>query len=289
MTEETASVETGNAAPAAVQTEAVTPETPAATTSNDWKSSLPDDIRESPSLAKFETIEGLAKSYVNAERMIGSDKVVIPKDGDADGFRQVMSKLGLPETAEGYDFKAPESIPEGLQYSAEVDGRLAGIFHKHGLPKSMAGAVRDDLIKLVSEGGMVSLEQAAAAQEAAQKQIEQGEAALKQEWGAAYEQRGKIAAKAFEANFPAEAVPAFEESGLLNNPHVIKGLYELGVKMQGEKSLLGEIELEQSPADLDARIAKFQSDNMTALMDQSHPDHSRVIAERNKLYEKRWA
>ena len=71
-----------------VATEAV--ETTTSETTS-WRAGLPDELRDSPSLEKFEAsgVEGLARSYVNIERMIGGDKIVIPKQGDKDGWEKV--------------------------------------------------------------------------------------------------------------------------------------------------------------------------------------------------------
>ena len=46
----------------------------------DWKANLPEDIRNDTSLAPIKDIEGLAKSYVNAQKLIGRDKIPMPKD-----------------------------------------------------------------------------------------------------------------------------------------------------------------------------------------------------------------
>jgi hypothetical protein len=48
--------------------------------SEGWREHLPEDIRAEPSLANVRDLPGLAKSYVNAQRMIGRDKIVLPKD-----------------------------------------------------------------------------------------------------------------------------------------------------------------------------------------------------------------
>lgn len=289
MTDTPAPVETDNAAAADDNAEAVTQPVPAATTtSDDWKASLPEDLRGHPTLEKFTSTESLAKSYINAAKMIGADKVIIPKEGDEEGWNQVWTRLGRPDSVEGYEFKPPEQIPEGLQYSAEVDGKLSAMFHKRGLPKSMAAGLRDDLIGLVTEGGLVSLEQKNAEAEAQEKAIERAEKALQAEWGDAFSQRSKMALKAAEANFPPDAFAALEANGSFNNPSVVKALYDLGLKVQGEKQLIGDIALEASPGDLDAAISKFQADNMAALTDKAHPDHARVVAERNRLFVKRY-
>lgn len=290
MTDAIAPVEaTDNAAPeAAPETPAVVPESGTPADSSNWRTSLPDDIRESASLEKFETIEGLAKSYINAEKMIGADKIVIPKEGDDDGWNEVWSKLGRPDEASGYEFKEPESVPEGLKYSEEVDGRLASILHKNGVPKSMAGTLREDLISLVSEGGLISIEQTKAAEAEHEKVLEKGREALKRDWGDAYDQRRKIAYKAAESNLSEETIASMNEAGLFDNPSIVKDMYEMGLKVQGEKQLLGDIDLEQSPGDLDQMIAKFNSDNIGALMDKSHPKHDWAVQEQTKLFGKRY-
>ena len=40
-----------------------------------WKEAIPEELRNDPNIAKFTELESLAKSYVNATRMIGQDKV----------------------------------------------------------------------------------------------------------------------------------------------------------------------------------------------------------------------
>ena len=53
-------------------------ETPQATT--DWKASLSDEIRSDKSLENIKDIEGLAKSYVHAQKLVGSDKIPVPNN-----------------------------------------------------------------------------------------------------------------------------------------------------------------------------------------------------------------
>ena len=45
---------------------------------NDWRSDIPEDIRSHKSLETIQDVGSLAKSYVNAQSMIGADKVVKP-------------------------------------------------------------------------------------------------------------------------------------------------------------------------------------------------------------------
>ena len=46
--------------------------------SEDWRSSIPEDLQNDPSLADIQDVAGLANGYVHAQHMIGADKVAIP-------------------------------------------------------------------------------------------------------------------------------------------------------------------------------------------------------------------
>ena len=42
-----------------------------------WRTELPDDIREHSSLSSIQDVGNLAKSYINAQSMIGRDKIPV--------------------------------------------------------------------------------------------------------------------------------------------------------------------------------------------------------------------
>jgi len=59
----------------------------------------------------------------------------------------------------------------------------------------------------------------------------------------------------------------------------------VGKDMNGETRLVGKPQAQANPQDYQAAIATFNQKNEKALFDRSHPDHGRVVAERNKLFE----
>ena len=68
-----------------------------------WRDSLPDDIKDNASLSKFSDVSTLAKSYINAEQMIGKDKFVVPsQSASEEEWAEVYAKLGRPEAADQY-------------------------------------------------------------------------------------------------------------------------------------------------------------------------------------------
>lgn len=74
--------------------------------------------------------------YRGAEKKLGvpADRLfTLPKDdSDADGFRAAMLKLGLPETPDGYELKAPDGDPGTFIKEA------TGWMHELGIPKRQA-------------------------------------------------------------------------------------------------------------------------------------------------------
>lgn len=283
MTDETTSADAGNVA-ATTTTEAAT----TTTSATSWRDTLPEDIKASPSIAKFETIEGLAKSYTNLEKMLGADKVVIPKEGDTEGWERFYKAAGAPDAPDAYGFKAPEKVPDGMQYNPELDSRIATIFHGAKLNKQQAAAVREGLLEIVGQGATESLDASKKAEADRLLAIQQGEQALKAEWGTAYDQRGKAAGAAINKFLSPETIAALDSAGLANNPAIIKDMYNLGVKMVGEKDLIGASEQSQSPADLDASIADFRAKHQAALFDKSHADHAQRTKEFTALFERRY-
>ena len=108
---------------------AETPVTPE-TVSTDWKASLSEEIRADKSLENIKDIEGLAKSYVHAQKLVGSDKIPVPnKYATEQDWDAVYEKLGRPADAEGYKY----DLPEDQQIDAEALKSSSSQAHKLGL------------------------------------------------------------------------------------------------------------------------------------------------------------
>ena len=85
ITQETVPVETTTTEtvqPTAQPTTVAKGDTPAPQTS--WKDSISEDYRNDPNIEKFTEIDALAKSYINATKMIGQDKVAIPNNNSTE-------------------------------------------------------------------------------------------------------------------------------------------------------------------------------------------------------------
>jgi hypothetical protein len=151
---------------------------------------------------QFQTPEDLARSYVNLEKLVGQDKIVMPKgEEDREGWDKVFNRLGRPENPDGYKFEGlPEGADEGL-----IKG-YAEKAHAMGLTAKQAS----ELVQWwTGQVGTATEAQTQAQQEAlAQQQSE-----LKREWGQAHDAKLEAARAAVRKfGFAAEDIDAMEQS-----------------------------------------------------------------------------
>lgn len=150
-----------------------------------WKESISTpDLRNS--LSKFDdTPEGigkLAESYNNLEKLLGHDKVPVPKDiNDVEGWNRLSKALGVPDKAEGYGL-ADASIPKELSERGLTlnKNEFAEVMHAHKVPP---GAVKG-IWEVYQQKAIGAYKQAVAQQ---QEQLTNTVNQLRSEWGDSYE------------------------------------------------------------------------------------------------------
>lgn len=94
------------------------------------------------------------KSYREAEKHIGAppDQLLrMPKDAaDTENWGKLYAKLGVPEKAEGYEFKDLK-FSDGSELDAEVATRLRTIAHENKMTPAAAKAMASSLVKMMDE------------------------------------------------------------------------------------------------------------------------------------------
>jgi hypothetical protein len=191
----------------------------------DWKDSLPEDIRGEASLESIKDIGSLAKSYVSAQKMIGADKVVIPKDdAPPEEWRSVYQKLGMPENADGYEFKAQDDWGDTERANLKMFQDKA---HELGLSKAQANKLLDWNLEM---GG----KQAELVRAAQTEKMNAAVTQLETDWGkkdSATWNDKYGAARAAEEHF-AKDIPelkaALAETGAGDHPAVLRLFARLG-------------------------------------------------------------
>lgn len=144
--------------------------------------SLPEDMREP--LSKFKDPASLGKSYMELQKKLGERDVntlTIPGEGATPEERAAfLTKLGVPESADKYEFRPMEGLPEGFEVTSEMDKKFAEVAKKANLTQNQAALLRQQYYSELSGGHVQSTEQAKAAQEKAHQDTV---SVLKEAWG----------------------------------------------------------------------------------------------------------
>jgi len=254
------------------------PKTETPETSTDWKVNLSDDVKADKSLENIKDINALAKSYIHAQKMVGSDKIPVPnKYATEDDWNAVYEKLGRPKTADGYKF----DLPQDKQVDEVSLKEFSSQAHKLGLLPGQA----QGMVKFYNEITAKSLQdadsKALAARETSTKE-------LKQEWGQAFDQKVLQAATLAKSVGATELLDTNLADGtkLGDHPVMIKAFAELANKM-GEDSIVqasGPTYL--TPNQIEKQIGELtQTDS--AYWDKHHPNHQASVDEVLALREKK--
>ena len=144
---------------------------------NDFLSTIPEDLRDHPSLSPIKDVGNLARSYVNAQRLIGADKVPLPVNPTDEDLDNIYGKLGRPENPDGYEIAVDGNI-----VTEEVAKSYSDVAHKLRLTPEQASGVLEYYRSMVQETGSMS--------EAAEtQQRNDTEMSLRKEWGDEFDAR----------------------------------------------------------------------------------------------------
>lgn len=151
----------------------------------DWLTGLDEGTRGFVTNKGWKNTSEVLGSYQNLEKLIGApaDKIVkLPAHDDIEGWKGVHAKLGCPQTPNDYGFNA-DPQKGGNKEFADWAGKN---FHELGLSlkqgQNLAAKFDEYLV-----AGKTAQDAATATK------LQEGAAAIKKEWGAAYDQNVQIA------------------------------------------------------------------------------------------------
>ena len=270
--EQKTTTETETPTPTATQVAVKGADTPApqTTTQSTWKDSISEQYRNDPNIEKFTEIDALAKSYINATKMIGQDKLVIPNNNSTEEhWDEVYTKLGRPESADKYSLDAKSEV---VNLDENAIKSFAEQSHKLGLNNKQAQGILE-FYKNNMEG---TAQQSKIDTETAQAQAEQQ---LRQEWGRDFEGKVKQAGALAKANINPEVLDMTLSNGtrLGDHPEIIKGFAKIAGMMQEDKIVATESENAQSVSNIEEEIASMVNDRNSPYWNKQHPDHDKMV------------
>ena len=274
ITQETVPVaettQTTTEAPKETTQQPVSSTTEQPTVAKSWKEAISEEFRNDPNISKFTEIDALAKSYINAIRMIGQDKVAVPNENSTDDqWNEVYTKLGRPESADKYKLDINSEV-------APIDEGAIKTFaetsHKLGLNNKQAQGILE-YYKSIMEG---SVQQSKIDTETAQAQAEQQ---LRQEWGKTFDENVKKAGSIAKANLGVDVLDMQLKDGtrLGDHPEVIKGFAKIANMMSEDKIVSTESENVDQGKDLEQEISKIMNDRTGPYWNKGHPEHDKIV------------
>jgi hypothetical protein len=252
---------------------------PSAQPVSDWRSEIPEDIRSHKSLETIQDVGSLAKSYVNAQSMIGADKVVKPgKFATSDDWNSFYDKVGRPASAD--DYQLENKLAEGQSENADMVSWFKKTAHEVGLLPHQA----QNLLNKYNEFSGSQVQQSASVTE---DEINKVALDLKKEYGQAFDDRMAVGKGVLE-NFSSIPVEEFEDLTLSNgmklgdHPAIIKTMVNIGQYMKekmGEDTLAGvKTSGGLSPSEASEKLAELTQPS-SPYWDAKHPQHSFYVDE----------
>ncbi len=225
-----------------------------------WRDTLPDDIKGNPVLEKYASSNDAVKALVEAQKLIGRDKIPVPPAEGAteSDWNAVYDGLGRPKTAADYILAMEEgtNLPEGMPLDDGMVKEFTELAHKNGfLPKQVEAMYRwymNNAAKQFTDLGTANKEQ----QIAASKK-------LTFEYGAAYKEKVALAERVFKTVADKDAIALFEE-GLGNNPAMIRMFAKIG-------GMISEDQLGGIPKGLTMTPEEAQGEIDTIRNNMDHP------------------
>ena len=248
--------------------------------SEDWRTAIPEDLRSDPSLADIQDVAGLAKGYVHAQHMIGSDKVAIPgKDAAPEVLDEFYNKLGRPEQASGYE-TPKENMPD-VPVTKEQTDVFFQEAHRIGLNKQQAAA----LVRWQAEQAHSGMEMG---QQQVDADLEQAVNTMRQEFGQAYDEKMDMAKKAAKQFGGDELMALLDSTGLGNEPALIKAFANIGKAVANDEVIGGggRQGFMVSPSEAKVQISQLKRDPnfMKSYQDSGNVGHVEAVAEMNRLF-----
>ncbi len=220
----------------------------AAIAAENWRDSLPDEIKANPALANFQDIGQMAKSFIDMKSFQG-DSIRIPgQDAGDDDKQKFVEKLvekapnlmlkpnfdnpeqtnefyrtlGKPEKSDQYGTPEIKDLPEGTVQNEDRLAFFRTLAHEANLTKNQFDKIMSEVTKADVVNAQSQMEK--------QKQEMEG---LKQEWGMATDERlSKIETLASKTGAPDHLIEAIKNKSIPAD--IAKWIYSLSESLGDE-------------------------------------------------------
>lgn len=258
----------------------------------DWRSIIPESFRSDKGFEKYKDADSFFKGHLELASKVGMQSLPVPQDGWTDAqWGDFFNKLGRPEKPDDYKLERPQ-LPEGQKWDDDLEKWFKEKAHSAGLSQKMADKLFREYTQFSTER-LSKLESAEKQQkETEESRIQQGISALQKEWGDQWTAKVDGANLAVKHLGGDELAKFLNESGVGNEPVMIKFFAKLGETLS-EDSFRGGSTFRaasagfKSPSEALSEIGhlKTQESFMKTLMNKNEVGHAEAAARWKALHE----
>ena len=240
-----------------------------------FKELIPEEYKEEKALQNFSNMNDFVKSYLNAQSLVGANKVAIPnKMATDEDWEEVYRKLGRPNKPEDYKYSFDNEVdPEQLKQFNETAHRI-GL-----LPKQA-----ERIIKFYNELNTQTEADRVKTFEAKQTEAM---AELKKEFGPEYNKRldqaKRLAVETLGNDILNNAV-LNDGTRLGDNAQVVKAFSMLADKLSEDELVKGDGIDYQTASEIEKEISELTEDG-SPYWNKTHPNHKKTVEQVFKLRE----
>lgn len=201
---------------------------------------ISEDLRSDLTLKSTPSVAAMASQLVNAQKMIGKqpNMMVMPTEQSTQvEWDEFHKACGRPDTPDEYNITHHEDIGE---VNAETEAAFKNLAHSLGLNS-------DAVQKLMELDDTRIMGMRQAMQESEMQAVEQCQADLKEQWGAAYDERMHLANRMIEENTTDETKDALLGK-IGNDPLVADFLANMAAKFVEHKVISADV-TKHTPSD----------------------------------------
>lgn len=261
--------------------------TPAPTGS--WREGLPDNLRNDPSVTRYNSLEDAVGGMVSAQKLIGQDKIIKPVNDSPEELNRYHQALGRPDESTGYDYTGLNAgggeEGEALANDLPTLQKMSTAFHGLGLDNKQARGVVNAFEQMVAEG-----EAEMKANNLANTESET--ASMKSRWGNAYEGNQVLAERAGKSIFGEgllnQIADAKNADGVQfgSTAEFVDALHKAGAGMSEDGLSKGALPTARTPQEAMAQYNKnldMNGEFGKVIFDLSHPDNEKYQAIQSAL------
>lgn len=249
------------------------PDAAAAAATQDWRTTLPEDIRGEESIKNFKDVADLTKGFIETKKLVGNATKIPKADAKPEEWDTFYSKLGRPESPDKYDFK----MPDGTKVDEALIKEFRTAAHTSGLQPRQAQGLLDWFNK--TQGDRMT---------AYSKTMEDGVGKLKTEWGGKFDEKLSVASRAVKEMGGDELISLLEETGLGNHPTLVKFFAKLGESTMESQLIVGDggSNGQETKDEILRKIEEIEKDTKHPYNDSRAPHAVRLAAMRqvSELY-----